>query len=305
MREVWIEDSLKGSRLPGLGQEEFQTLRRQTDIFSGVEGYQMRAATITGSGEPAIVSGPRISPGTFQMLRVVPKLGRLFNNGDTDPGARVTLISEGLWSRRFGRAQDVIGQRLIIDGEAHAIVGVLPSRFAFPEQRAELWRPIQIDPKGNVGRISTVVWIRPDSAKGIEERLKIVSARSREEGLLVRDRRFILQDLVQRTASLRPPISHRSLRDVCRGGLGSGHRLRERQQRAVGEGDGTSGRVRRDAGSGRQPGEAGDGRCGRGLCLAVFGALGGRLVAGVLLVVILSATRARGPGIRDGWLAGL
>lgn len=197
--EVWTEQTPAGRRTPGLSGQAFQALREQSHIFSAVEAYQFGAATLTGDGEPALVSGPRVSPGLLHMLGVVPRLGRVFHEGDAVQGERVALISERLWTSRFGKADDVIGRRLSIDDEPHAIVGVLPARFAFPEQRADVWRPIVVNAQGISGRAQTVVMLRPETPRdAVNDQLKAISARLQNEAVLARDRRLVFEDLLQR-----------------------------------------------------------------------------------------------------------
>jgi predicted permease len=53
---------------------------------------------------------------------------------DQTPGAHpVVVISHGLWQRRFGGSQSVIGQQLTLNGQSFTIVGVTPADFHGPE----------------------------------------------------------------------------------------------------------------------------------------------------------------------------
>ena len=164
-----------------------------------VEAYQFGAATLTGDAEPALVSAPRVSPGLLRVLGVVPRLGRLFYEGDTVSGESVALISEGFWTRRFGRAEDVIGRRLSVDDEPHVIVGVLPARFAFPEQRVEVWRPLVLDSvQGPPGRVLAVVMLRGQTRREVvSEQLTAISRRLQNDAVLPRDSGLVFEDLLQ------------------------------------------------------------------------------------------------------------
>ena len=45
---------------------------------------------------------------------------------DDQPGSKkVALITDGLWQRRFGRSQSVIGQHVLLDGVSREIISVL------------------------------------------------------------------------------------------------------------------------------------------------------------------------------------
>lgn len=57
------------------------------------------------------------------------------------------MIGHGLWQRRFGGDPSVIGKRILLDGEAFTIVGVMPATFQFAPfwvTRAELWAPLAL-----------------------------------------------------------------------------------------------------------------------------------------------------------------
>ncbi len=70
---------------------------------------------------------------TWNMMQIVglkPLLGRdLTETEDVPGGAKVALISEGLWERRFAKSHRVLGQELIVDAVPRIIVGVLPNEM--------------------------------------------------------------------------------------------------------------------------------------------------------------------------------
>jgi hypothetical protein len=83
---------------------------------------------------------------TLSLLRVQPHLGRLINAGDTAPGSPLRVVlTYGYWQRRFGGAENVIGQSLQIDGTAGVIIGVLPSSFKFLRTNPAVLLPMQLD----------------------------------------------------------------------------------------------------------------------------------------------------------------
>src|SRR5579862_2098127 len=82
-----------------------------------------------------------ISADFFSVLGVKLMLGRSFTAEEDQLGAgRVALVSHGFWKRKLGSSSDVLGQRLVLDGEGYTIVGVVPSNFHltlpnFPDDR--------------------------------------------------------------------------------------------------------------------------------------------------------------------------
>lgn len=94
------------------------------------------------------VRGVRVSPSFFQMLGTPPALGRTFHANEDDPGlARVVVLSDGLWRRRFGADPGIVGRSLMIDGEPFEVIGVLRSDFQFYLADFELWMPLALEPR--------------------------------------------------------------------------------------------------------------------------------------------------------------
>lgn len=111
---------------------DYLAIRAQKDALSalaiadsGIGGYNL----ISG-GTPEQVLGMRVSAQYFAVFGVPPAAGRLFAEGDDEPGQpRFAVISEGLWTRRFGGSPAVVGGVLNIGGEAYNIVGVAPDNM--------------------------------------------------------------------------------------------------------------------------------------------------------------------------------
>ena len=81
------------------------------------------SANLTGSGDAERLSGMRVSANYFEVTGTPVALGRAIQQDDEQ--RPVALIGHGLWQRRFGGASDVVGNSVILNGEAFTIVGVL------------------------------------------------------------------------------------------------------------------------------------------------------------------------------------
>jgi len=107
-----------------------------------LQATQGATATLTGSGEPERLSLRRVTAGLLPMLGVSPVIGRGFTDGDDRAGApAVALLSYGLWQRRFGGSEDVLGRSLELDALPCTVVGVLPRGFELL-QPADLFVPL-------------------------------------------------------------------------------------------------------------------------------------------------------------------
>ena len=109
-----------------------------------IAAYTGGGAIMSGRGEPERVLAPAATANFFSLLGVQPIIGRTFQPGEDKPGApRVTVLTYGMWQRKFGGDQGIIGQSLTLNGDSYTIVGVLPASFQFALRPADLWRPYQ------------------------------------------------------------------------------------------------------------------------------------------------------------------
>ncbi len=117
---------------------------QKNNVFEGIAAYTGGGAILSGMGEPESIPAPRVTANFFSVLGVDPILGRTFQPGEDTPGTpKVTVLTYGLWQRRFGGNANVIGQTATINGESYTIVGVLPATFQFALRNADLFVPYQ------------------------------------------------------------------------------------------------------------------------------------------------------------------
>ncbi|MGB9120871.1 MAG: ABC transporter permease, partial [Candidatus Angelobacter sp.] len=86
--------------------------------------------TLNGVAEPERVPAQMATANLFDTLKISVAEGRSFTAAeDSAAGPGVVLISHGLWKRRFGGAQNAIGQPLTLDDKPYTIIGVLPADY--------------------------------------------------------------------------------------------------------------------------------------------------------------------------------
>ena len=152
-----IELDLGSQRLKvvnGLGLTQgiyFHFVNRAQTIQSAAI-YQAADRTLTGRGDPEPI---RVASTTTSLARVVgvsPATGRWFTGDEGLPGApEVAVLSHGLWTRKFGRDPNAIGQAIVIGDVPRQIIGVMPQSFSFPDTRVEMWTPERITPQMGFG----------------------------------------------------------------------------------------------------------------------------------------------------------
>lgn len=153
------------NRSPGLGiAEDWFSTAQYADIRSGSTAFDALAIAIgghinlTGGGEPERVGLIRVSSSLLPLLGAAPMYGRLFTPEEDEgaPGtARVVILHYGTWMRRFGGDAGAIGRSIVLNDQAHQIVGIMPRRFTLPREvmntlggaeEAEVLLPLQLGP---------------------------------------------------------------------------------------------------------------------------------------------------------------
>ncbi len=142
---------------------------------------------LTGAGDPERLEGRRVSANLFPLLGVDPQLGRTFTPEEDQPGSnRVAVLSYGLWQRRFGGDNTIVGKTLNLNGETYTVVGVMPARFQFPSSDDELWVPIAFtaEDAANRGRhyLQVVARLRPGtSLQQAQTEMSTIAARLQQQ----------------------------------------------------------------------------------------------------------------------------
>jgi putative ABC transport system permease protein len=117
---------------------------QQNHVFEGLAAYTGGGVILSGYGDPESLNSPRVSANFFSVLGVDPLLGRTFQSGeDVQGGPKVTILTYGLWQRRFGGDPAIVGKALTLNGESYTVIGVLPASFQFALRPADLWVPYQ------------------------------------------------------------------------------------------------------------------------------------------------------------------
>jgi len=126
----------------GLSWLNLLQIRSQVSSLEQTAAYIDTEKTLTGKGEPTILSAASVTDGFFEELGATSQLGRLFTEEDSKPGQNhVVVISDSLWRTRFGADPSVLGRTLILDKEPYTIVGVAVPKFSFPHSE-ETWIPL-------------------------------------------------------------------------------------------------------------------------------------------------------------------
>jgi len=185
-RLAWIANHQDGTGdLSGMTSQvdHFLDLRAQNKSFEDMAAYMafygVGDAKLIGDGEPERFTSVPVSQNFFPLLGVEPQLGRQFTADECKwNGPRVTMLSDGVWRRKFGADPKIIGRALPFDGGPVTVVGVLPASFDFATvfaagSRIDIFQPFPMTPETNrwgntlsiVGRLKPNVTVQQAQAE--------------------------------------------------------------------------------------------------------------------------------------------
>ena len=105
---------------------EFNWWRQQTGAFQDVSAYLFGAANVTSESFPELIPTLRVSADFFRLCGANARYGRTFSAADDVPNApKTAVLAHGFWQRHFGSDPQVIGRRIILNGNPHEVIGVM------------------------------------------------------------------------------------------------------------------------------------------------------------------------------------
>ena len=125
------------------------------DLAAYYAFYGLGDAKLIGDGQPERLTSVPVTQNFFPLLGVEPQMGRQFSSEECKQnGPRVTLLTDGLWRRKFAADPNIVGRALSFDGGPVTVVGVLPASFDFstvftPGSRVDMFEPLPLSPEIN------------------------------------------------------------------------------------------------------------------------------------------------------------
>lgn len=140
---------------------EFNWWRQQTGAFQDVSAYVFGAANLTSESFPELIPTMRVSADFFRLCGANAIYGRTFSAVDDVPNApKTAMLAYGFWQRHFGSDPQVIGRRIILNGNPYEVLGVMGRDLADGQiseqsmgsgelqirQPPDVYLPFQLDP---------------------------------------------------------------------------------------------------------------------------------------------------------------
>jgi len=158
---LWnVADPSRPDQLGTSSISRYTAFRDQAQSFEHVGAYNgfacgQRGFGLEKNGAPAEqIRGQTFSASMFPTLGVRPVMGRLFTEAEDQPDAiaPVTLISHGMWQRRFGGDARVVGRTMILNRVVTTVIGVLPKDFDLFGDDVEFFAPLCLTRAQIIGR---------------------------------------------------------------------------------------------------------------------------------------------------------
>ncbi|HEY0945362.1 MAG TPA: ABC transporter permease [Opitutaceae bacterium] len=131
----------------GISTLNYLDWARDNTVFEHIAALTGELLTLTGTEEPVQLRSARVTAQYFEIFGIRPALGRAFARGEDQAGReKVVVLTHALWQSQFGGATDIIGRSLLLDGEPHTVIGVMPRGSAFERNWPQLWRPLVFTP---------------------------------------------------------------------------------------------------------------------------------------------------------------
>ena len=144
----FVNTSPQGSG-PAASPAKFMHWRRQTDVVEDASAFRGNVVNYTGGEVPEQLRAGQVSAAFFHLFGARTIHGRTFTDDEDRPNVgKVTVLTHGLWVRRFGSDPGVVGRSIALGGEPFTIIGVLAPGVDVEGLgfSPELWIPFQIDP---------------------------------------------------------------------------------------------------------------------------------------------------------------
>jgi predicted permease len=139
---LWAVNNERGFVAPAISWPRFDEIRRASTSFAELADSCFDSHTLTGNGEPEQVTALRVTHNYFKTLGIKPAAGRDFiAEEDVAGGPYVVLLSHEYWQSRFGSRPTLVGENIMLSGQPHEVIGIMPPRLTNPISAVQVFVP--------------------------------------------------------------------------------------------------------------------------------------------------------------------
>ena len=148
---LWGDDRDEGDKRSQVSHTDIIDYRAQQTLFDSISTFNSWTPLLTGTGDPARISGALVGDDFFRVLGEQPFLGRSFLPEEQQDGKdQVVVLSHELWQKQLNGDPNAVGKTILLNLRPHTIVGVMsPSFHSLPatliDKPALVYRPAAED----------------------------------------------------------------------------------------------------------------------------------------------------------------
>jgi len=151
-------------------------LREQTDVFTGVAGYEAFFSRLETETTTEPIWGEAVSWNLFTLLGIEPEVGRFFvsEEGQTPGTHPVAVLGFDFWQKRYGGDPSMVRQSIRLGGQQYTVVGVAPKGvqgFTAPGFNMDMFVPMMMADALNFEGTSSHLTHRTSRSTFIKARL--------------------------------------------------------------------------------------------------------------------------------------
>jgi len=123
---------------------DYVDLRDQSQTLSALAAFTRTGAVLNGMEESRQMYGVAITSDIFPVLGVPPARGRVYTREDDNVDARVVVLTDYAWKMYFNSDPEIVGKQVSLSWRLYTVLGVMPPGFQFPVEgeRAEYLIPL-------------------------------------------------------------------------------------------------------------------------------------------------------------------
>jgi len=185
---VWNTYPLTGLNQASVSIPDYLDRRTQAAAIEDAALFTTRSISLVAGSQPEQLRALAVTPSFFSTLGRQPILGRGFVESEATPNAdRFVILSNGIWSSRFGADPALVGRDVRLNGESYRVVGILPRDLDLPSRDIAALVPFSFTPEqmSDQGRgnefSSMIARLRPGATiEQLDAQMKVIVKRNLE-----------------------------------------------------------------------------------------------------------------------------
>jgi len=129
----------------------YSIYKEQAKAFEQITAISGSSLNLTDGGEPEQLQAMTVTASFFPLFGAEAARGRVILPEEEQEGRnRVAVLSDALWTRRFGADPSLVNKTITLNGENYLVIGVMPAQFQFGREFGrvpDLWVPLTFTPQ--------------------------------------------------------------------------------------------------------------------------------------------------------------